>query len=155
MGYHFDALGYGDEDTELRLTRMRSKRAASNAVDRGEQMLRDLDEEAHALRDALATNALARERVRKQQDQKLALGKDVFEEGDVIRWTKRFFNTGTHTLGDTVYTYVAVKISDGTWAVTGTTQKRLGWAGLLAFMIARGQVESADIMEPIPGRRLV
>lgn len=126
--------------------------------DRGQQILERLAQERSALNDALARNALARARVERQQEQKLKMGEDVFEDGDVIRWVKRFRNADG-SLSQQSYTYAAVK-AGGKWYTTGSLAKTGAahgrtWAGLLAFMIARGEVESADIMEPIPGRKLV
>lgn len=131
-----------DDDEWLQHEIMRSMKSVS---DLGVAALRELDEEYTSLQDAIARNLRKRARVQAQQDQKLAMGEDVFSVGDVIRWTKRFTDRLTGELGSP-YTYAALKISNTEWSITGTTQKRMTWAGLLAFMIARGKVDTADVM---------
>ncbi len=153
MGFHFDAMGYDDID----VVRADGTRV-SLEEDRGQQILTWLDQERNALTDALARNAVARARVERQQEQKLQMGQDVFEDGDVIRWKKRFRNRDG-SLGEQSYTYAALK-AGGKWYTTGSTARSGAahgrtWAGLLAFMIARGEVTEAHVMEVIPGRRLV
>lgn len=58
-----------------------------------------------------------------------AFGEDIYEDGDVIRFTKM--------LGDRSYTYAAVK-AGAYWYTTGIVTKpaRRSWQGLLLFMIS-------------------
>ena len=149
VGYdHDDARDAADVWSGRALAHVR--RLDGDETDRGEQILDALAQERAALQDALARNAAARAKVQAQQEQKLKMGQDVFIDGTVIRWVKRFRNADG-TLSDQSYTYAAVKAA-GKWYTTGSTTRAgaahgRSWQGLLAFMIARGLVESADVME--------
>lgn len=110
-----------------------------------------LDRERLALESALARNAIARNALARREELRAKLGQDVYEDGEVICWTKRFADAGSR-----VFTYVAVK--GGTrWYHTAYREGRheLSWDALVGLMVDKGELLSVAVMETIPGRRLV
>lgn len=110
-----------------------------------------LDRERLALESALARNAIARDVLARKEELRTKLGSDNLEDGDVLRWTKRFAGEGSK-----VFTYVAVK-GGNRWYHTAYREGRheLSWDALVGLMVDKGELLSVALMEVIPGRRLV
>lgn len=71
-----------------------------------------------------------------------ALGEDVFVDGDVITFSKKFDNNG-----DT-YQYVALKVGD-VWYVTGRNNYSLAWEKLVGFLVS-GKFPTKSFTKMVP-----